>query len=82
MRQFLSRMLGILFGPPVEDVPCAGGAKTEAQILQEKIRKWERQADQYEALGLTELARRSRESIAWCRLKLKVMEDPRFRRAS
>ena len=84
MREILRRMLRILFGPlgDGDDVPCAGIPKTEVHILQEKIRKWERQGDEYEAMGLTELARRSRQSVRWYRLRLKTLADPRFRRAA
>lgn len=82
MRQFSRWMLRLLFGPPGDEVSCASEPKTEVQLLQEKIRKWERQAEEYEAMGITELARRSRESIRGYRLKLKTLQDPAFRRAA
>ena len=82
MRQFLKRMLRFLFRPSSDGTPCAGGTKTEVQVLREKIRKWERQADEYESMGLTQLARRSREGLVWYRRRLKVLEDPSFRRAA
>lgn len=56
--------------------------KTEAEILSEKIRKWERQADEYDAMGLTELARQSRSSLEWYRRKLSALERRPFRRVA
>ena len=82
MRHFLERVLRALFGPTCDDESFAGGLKTEAQELREKIRKWERQAEEYEAMGLAELARRSRESLRWYRLRLRTLEDPVFRRVA
>lgn len=82
MRQFLTRMLRALFRPSRDDLSFAGGPKTEAQELREKIRKWERQAEEYEAMGLAELARRSRESLRWYRLRLQTLEDSTFRRVA
>ena len=82
MRQLLRRILRALFGASPLRVSHAGEARTEAQVLREKIEKWERQADEYEAMGLQELARRSRESLRWYRLKLKTLTDPSFRRAA
>jgi hypothetical protein len=82
MRHLLKRILRFLLGPSRIESPFAAGPRTEAQVLREKIEKWERQADEYEAMGLQELARRSRESIRWYRLKLKTLTDPSFRRAA
>lgn len=63
MRHFLKRMLRALFGPPGGHPPSRAGPATKARELHDKIRKWERQAEEYEARGLTELVRRSRESL-------------------
>jgi hypothetical protein len=82
MRHFLERMLRALLGPSRDDESPAGGPKTEAQELRDKIRKWERQDEEYEAMGLAELARRSRESLQWYRLRLRTLEDPTFRRVA
>jgi len=82
MRQLLRRMLRALFRPSGDDLSCAGVPKTEAQELREKILKWERQAEEYEAMGLVELARRSRESLRSYRLRLQSLEDPTFRRVA
>jgi len=82
MRQFLRWMLRALFRPSGDHLSCADGPKTEAQELREKIRKWERQAEEYEVMGLAELARRSRESLRWYRLRLQNLEDPTFRRVA
>jgi hypothetical protein len=82
MRRFLKLMLRIFFGPPGGGVPCAGGTESKAQVLQEKIRKWEGQAEEYEAMGLAEFARRSRETAHWYRLQLKLLADPTFRRVA
>lgn len=80
MKRFLQRILHAIFGAPPDRASCAGEAKTETQVLREKIEKWERQADEYEAMGLMELARRSRESIQWYRLRLKALTDPSLRK--
>ncbi len=82
MRRFLTRILRALFSAPPDRASCAGEARTEAQVLREKIEKWERQADEYEAMGLTEFARRSRESIVWYRRKLLALENPSLRRVA
>lgn len=78
----LKRILRALFGAPPERASRACEAKTEAEVLREKIEKWERQADEYESMGFTELARRSRDSIVWYRRRLKLLEDPSFRRVA
>jgi len=83
MKELFKRIARALFGPP-DDVLTSiqAGPRTEAQTLREKIRKWERQAEEYERMGLTELARRSRQSVRWYRLKLETLEDPIFRRVA
>ncbi len=75
-------MLRLFFGPPGGDVPFAGGTKSRAQVLQEKIRKWESQAEEYEAMGLAEFARRSRETAHWYRQELQLLVDPTLRRVA
>jgi len=82
MRQFLERMLRSFLRPSGDEPSSAGGPKTEAQELRDKIRKWERQAEEYEAMGLAELARRSRESLQAYRLRLRSLEDPTLRRVA
>jgi len=82
MRQFLKRLLRALTRPSGDDLSSGGEPKTEAQELREKIRKWERQAEEYESMGLAELARRSRESLRWYRLRLQALEDSTFRRVA
>lgn len=82
MTGLLRRILRTLFGAPADRASRPGEPKTEAQVLREKIRKWERQADEYEAMGLTDLARRSREGLVWYRRELKLLEDPFLRRVA
>jgi len=82
MRHFLERMLRALLGPSRDEVSPAEGPMTEAQELRDKIRKWERQAEEYEAMGLAELARRSRESLQCYRFRLRTLEDSMFRRVA
>ncbi len=75
-------MMRLLFGPPRDAVLYAGAAKSKVQVLQEKIRKWESQAEEYEAMGLAEFARRSRETAHWYRLELQMLADPTLRRVA
>lgn len=82
MRQFLRRMLRALLRSPADGLPSRGEPRTETQALREKILKWERQAEEYEAMGLAELARRSRESLRDYRNRLRCLEDPTFRRVA
>lgn len=82
MRQLLKRMLRLLFKSRADAHPRDRRSRTEVQALREKIEKWERQANEYEAMGLTELAQRSRESIVWYRRKLMAMENPFSRHAA
>ena len=54
MSPTLRRILRVFLGPS-DDPSAARKALTETEALREKVRKWELQAQEYEAMGLFEL---------------------------
>ena len=82
MSRFLKRLFHALFGRQGDPGSHADPPRTEAEELRQKIRKWRLQAEEYETMGLTELARRSRESLVGYRRRLMALENPPSRRSA